>query len=308
MAKDEQATLRKGSLVELNRKYFSSHNGMDAPFTQGVPYRIMKVYRSWPFVDKHLRSARQKEDPTRKGVMLTDDKGNERTIDRSYLASPGYWEEHKDDPKEPILEPMPREPFSEALKHPEHIPPDDQEPGVWNDLPDDRDVSFTGSIPLEELPKKIPKRYSPFSTTLTEEMERKDISVRKFAMRMGVTETYAKMLETKSNTPRIDTAYRAGIALGLEGKELDEFLAKSGHEIDRNTLEGFLKWCRLLSGKKQIDVADDACISPGYLSALERGTGDPPSEAVVSLLADAYNLERKMRAELYKRAGFTLLK
>lgn len=46
-----------------------------------------------------------------------------------------------------------------------------------------------------------------------------------------------------------------------------------------------LKKLRLKQGRKQCDVAEESGISPGHLSEIERGVGDPSMQVLERILA-----------------------
>ncbi len=298
---DKEPLMKKDVRVELGTNYFSIQNGCELPFTRGRIYRIKKVVRySRPNEGKYVRTA----------VILVDDSGRERRVDNSFLAKPGYWEAHKDDPEEkPVSFPGHRPPPSKALEHPEHVPPEDSPGWSW-DINQERygSMSDDDSPTAVETPAvKVSPKFGPFSTAFKEYMEKLGISAEALVMRMGVTEEYIRQLGRRSNIPRIDTAHKVADAFRLEGEEREEFFISAGYDLGQSKEMSFsrlIRKYRMLANKSQKDVATKLSLAPSYVSALESGGKVVPSQAVIEGLAEYLSIEGKERHEFFRLAGY----
>lgn len=293
---DKPPMLRRGYRIELNRKYFSHHNGREPPFTRGVAYKILEVvdnvkgYERTPFTKDRTYE--------RKAVILLDDEGMERKIDPSFLARPGWWAAHRDDS------------------------------GVTENSDPGHVISLTGPCPdtglpeeMDEAPAGLPgppeaddappePQEETFGQALRRYREAAGLQQKELAERLGIrSRGYISMLESdKRGNYRGSSIRKLADALGLDGDDRELFYAAGGYRAEEEASldDGFCAVLRKHRSRlmSQDELSEMIGISRSYIAHIERGSKQPSLKATIRM-ADALKLEGDKRREFFLLAGYS---
>lgn len=294
---DDPPILRRGYKIELNRKYFSYHNGREPPFTRGVAYKILEVVDN---VKNYERTIYARDSIYgRKAVILLDDRGSKRKIDPSFLAKVGWWDEHRDDsgmPENKASEPVPlfTDPDS-AIELP-GVDTIAEAPEGLLSLPGTGDV-LPG--PQEETFGQVLRRYR----------EAAGLQQKELAARLGIkSRGYISMLENdRSRTYRGSTIRKLADALGLEGDDRECFYAAGGYKTEKETPSDDCFRAVLRNHRSRVmsqgELSEAIGLSRSYIAHLETGDKRPSRNATIRI-ADALGLAGEERKEFFLLAGY----